>query len=130
MLISLIIAFFLLHGGSAAIFSKHLDQLETRIKKEVTVDSTKKQALALVNSVQAANKSLLDERKKYLESAGKVFGDRTSTAAQINAAVLPLLTADSATTERIVDMYVSLRPVLGAAEWMRVVAPPPSAPSK
>jgi len=130
MLISLIIAFFLLHGGSAAFYAQQLDQLDTRIKKEITVDSTKKQALAIVAGAQAANKAFVDERKKYVQALGGVLGDRASTAAQINAVALPLLAGDSATTEKMVDMYVKLRPVIGAGDWPKVFPTPTPKPMK
>jgi hypothetical protein len=128
MLISLIVAFFILHGSAAGVYARQLDQLSSRIKKEVTVEATRKEALALVETADKANKTFLSEQKKYTEALSKVLAGHGATAAQIDSAVKPFLVVDSATTGQMVDLYVKLRPVLGASDWAKVfpaVAPKP-----
>jgi len=129
MLTSLIIAYFILHGGAAGIYSRQLDQLSSRIKKEVAVEATRKEALALVETADKANKTFLSEQKKYTETLSKVLASHGATSAQIDSATKPFLAADSATTGQMVELYVKLRPVLGASDWAKVfpaVAPKPA----
>ena len=123
MLTSLIIAYFVLHGGGAAAFTSQLDQVASHIKKEITVEATKKQALAVVETAQKANKTFLDSRKKDAAALGKVLADRNATAAQLDAAMAPLLAADSVATAAMADMVFALKPVLGPSDWGKVFPP-------
>jgi len=126
MLTSLIIA----ARGASALYTSQLDHLESAIKKEVPAEATRKQALAIVSQAQAANKTFTDDRKKMAATLASALGSRTATAEQIEGAMKPLLAADSTVTAKMVDTYVELRPVIGAADWAKVFPAPGAPPAK
>ena len=130
MLTSLIIAYFVLHGSTAAAFTSQLNQTSEHIKKEVTVEATRNQALAIVEQAEKANKDFLAKRKTNAQAMAKVLADRSSTAAQIDAAVKPILAGDSVATAAMTDMVLALKPVIGAADWSKIFPPAAPKPAK
>jgi hypothetical protein len=126
MLTSLIIAFFILHGGASAGFASQLDRASKAIKTDVTVDSSKKQALAVIDEATKSNSAFLDQQKKVSEAMSKVLADRGATLAQIDSAVLPLFASDSAAADKMVDASFQLRHVLTAQDWAKVFPAPPA----
>jgi hypothetical protein len=120
MLTSLILAYFLLHGGASVGFTAQLERATKEIKQVVTVEATQKQALAVVDSATKVNKAFLDQQKTESEAISKVLADRHSTPAQVDSALRPLFSSDSVTAVKMVEASMRLRGLLTAAEWAKV----------
>ncbi len=129
MLTSLIIAYFLLHGGALQRLQQHIEDASKAVGKNITVEATKKQAIAILDSAKQENEAFLNERKKLVASLKTTLADRNTTDAQILAAVRPFYAADSANANHMVDRMFDLKKVLSASDWAKVF-PEPVAPEK
>jgi len=127
MLISLVLAYFLLHGSAAAGFAPQLESTGERIKEHVTVEATQKQALAVIDTATRANKAFLDQQKRDVDALSKVLAERGASAEQIDVAIAPLLASDSTVAVKLVNARFQLRALLTADEWSKVF--PKAAPA-
>ncbi len=124
MLTSIIIAYFVLHGSASAFIQQHIEAASKGIDKNITVEATKKQALAIVDSAKNENEAFLKERSKLIASLKTALADRATTDAQLVAEVKPFLAADSANASHLTDRIFDLRKVLSASDWAKVFPEP------
>jgi hypothetical protein len=120
----------MLIGGLIAVFvflfvphpnalTKELEQTEDLVKKNVKDETTQKAALKILDQAEdAAKKSGPD--KKQMDALTAVLNKRTSTPAEIQAALQPLDAAGVAAAKEQLDWRFQLKTVLGEAEWAKV----------
>jgi hypothetical protein len=114
---------------SSALFAQ-LDQAEERIKKDVNDEERRKQALAIVQKMKAAEKDDADARKKTVDTLTDLLNKRDSTVAEIEAAARPLDEQDLVASEKYLDGRFELTKVLTATEWTEVFAVPGPSPTQ
>jgi len=124
MLTAALIAFLLTRGGGTIGFGAELERATKAVKQEVTVDSTRSKALAILDQADKENKAFAEQQKTASESLSKVLADRGATAAQIDSALGPMMASDSTLVSDMVGATFELRRVLTAAEWAKVFPPP------
>jgi hypothetical protein len=124
MLTSLIIAFLILHGGASQLMQEHLEATTKAVDKNITVDATKKQALAILDSATKENNAFIAQRQKIVDALKKDLANKGTTIAEIEAVVKPLLPGDSANASHMTDRIFELRKVLSASDWAKVFPAP------
>ena len=125
MLTSLIIAYLVLHGGASQLMQQHIEAATKAVDKNVTVEATKKQALAILDSATKENNAFIAQRSKVVSALKTQLSSKSATFAQIETTVKPLIPADSANAAHMADRIFELRKVLNATEWAKVFPPPP-----
>ena len=129
MLTSLIIAYLVLHGGASQLMQQHIEAATKAVDKNVTVEATKKQALAILDSATKENNAFIAQRSKVVSALKTQLSSKSATFAQIETTVKPLIPADSANAAHMADRIFELRKVLNASDWAKVF-PPPDATQK
>jgi len=130
MLISIVaIALVALLCGRSSSVAVDYHKTEDLIKKDVTDDARKKQALDIVDEMDKTSTESAKEQKKLTDSLQKLLDDRATTTAQIGASMQPLIANDQATSEKLLDFRFQLKDVLTADEWTQVFPAPATQPS-
>jgi hypothetical protein len=115
-------------GGHSAAVSPQLEQTEKLIKKDVTDEARRKQALDIVDQMKKTEKDSARESKKQTDSLADVLKDRQASADAIEAACQPLIANDAATADKLLDLRFELKSVLTRSEWGQVFPPPTTQP--
>jgi hypothetical protein len=131
MLIAALTAYLLIHFGSHSLaVTPEQDQTAELIKKDVVDEARQKQALAIVDQMKAATEAYAQRRDKSIDSLNGVLAKRTTSSSAIVSAAQPLITDDSATAEKLLDLRFQLKAVLTESEWAKVFhAPTASRPA-
>jgi hypothetical protein len=124
MLTSLIIAYFVLHGGTSALVQQHIETASKLVDKNITVEATKKQAIAILDSAKKENEAYLDSRKKTISALKPILANRATTDAELAAAMKPFLAEESVNANQMTDRLFELRKVLSASDWAKVFPAP------
>jgi hypothetical protein len=72
----------------------------------------------------AATPQLEQRREKSIDSLNGVLAKRTTPSSAIVSAAQPLITDDSATAEKLLDLRFQLRTLLSESEWAKVFPAP------
>jgi hypothetical protein len=124
MLTSLIIAYLVLHGGASQPMQQHLEAATKAVDRNITVESTKKQALAILDSATKENKAFIAQRQKVVSALKSELADKNTTLSQIETTVKPLFADDSVNASHMTDAIFKLRGVLNASDWAKVFPAP------
>jgi hypothetical protein len=119
-------AYLLLHfgfGSSSMLGS--FDALEKSVKHAVVDDARKKEALAIVEAMRAAEKSFLEKQKHSLAVLDHVLAIRTAGAPEIERAATPLVVEHKATRAELLHLRFELKAMLTPDEWAVVFPPVP-----
>ncbi len=137
MLIAAITAYLLLHFGShSAAVTPQLEHAAQLIQKNVADEARRQQALAIVDQMKAETKSYGNQREKSIGALNEVLAKRVAPSSDFERAAQPLISADRASAEKLLDLRFQLKAVLTASEWAKVFpapranAAPGSAPPK
>jgi hypothetical protein len=127
MLIAAITAFLLIYFGShSAAVTPQLDQTAMLIQKNVADEASRKQALAIVDQMKAEAKAYAKQLGKSIDALNRALAKRVTPASDIERAAQPLVAADRASAEKLLDLRFQLKSVLTPSEW-KMVFPAPAA---
>ena len=128
MLIAAITAFLLIHfSGHSAAGTPPFEQTAALITKNVADEARRKQALAIVDQMEAQTKTYTAQRDKSIDAVAKLTATRATPFSDIRRAIEPLIAQDRATAEQLLDLRFKLKSVLTETEWTEVF---PAAPGK
>jgi hypothetical protein len=115
--------------GRTSSVSVDYQKTQDLIKKDVSDDMRKKQALDIVDQMEKTQEDSAKEQKKSIDSLDKLLEVRASTTEQIEAALQPLIDRDQLTSSKLLDQRFQLKTVLTADEWTEVFPAPATMPS-
>lgn len=129
MLISLLVAYLLLHSDSGSSSPTVLWPYE-RTEKLVAGQARQKQALEIVEQMKTVNEVYAKQREKSVEALAKLEATRETPVAELGRASQPLIAEDRATAEQLLVLRFQLKSVLTASKWAKVFpASTPTAPT-
>jgi len=131
MLIAIVVGLFLyfgMHHGAAV--APDFDQAEKHVKKDVKDESRRNAALEIIGRMKSDTTSYEKGRAASAKSLDEVVSRRDVSAAELRAAVEPMMAADVATRDKLLDHRFELKQVLTAGEWDLVYPAPQSHPKK
>jgi len=124
MLTSLIIAYLLLHGGGSQLMQNDIAAATKAVDKNISVEATKKQALAVLDSAKKENEAFIKERQKIVTALKSELAKPGATFAELEATAKPIFAADSVNASHMADAIFKLRGVLNASDWAKVFPVP------
>ena len=129
MLIAALTAYLLLHYGShSSALTPQFDQTATLIKQYVKDEARQKQALATVDQMKTIAMASAKQREKSIDALHELLAKREVPAGDIKRAAQPLITEDTATADKLLDLHFELKSVLTASEWAKVFPGPAKSP--
>jgi DNA helicase IV len=122
-------AFLILHFGfGSSSMALPISRIEESIKHDVTDAGRKKEALAIVDQMKAAEKDFAKQHEKSIDKLDRLLAKRTASPGEIDQAQAPLVAESKAVRARLLALRFQLTAVLTAKEWAAVF-PDPAAPA-
>ena len=121
MLIALLTAYLIIHFAShTTAVSEPFAQAAERIKKDVSDDAHKKEALTIIDQMKSEAQAYTQKRDSSMDTIARLLAKRTTPATDIEHASQPLIDEDRARAERLLDLRFKLKSVLTPSEWTKV----------
>jgi hypothetical protein len=120
-----IITFLILHfgfGSSSVLLP--FDRVEKAVEHSVTDAARKKQALAIVDQMKAAEKAHTEKFKESIAALDELLGRRTAPVVDIERSAARITADSSETRTKLLELRFDLKAVLTQSEWAEVFPPP------
>jgi hypothetical protein len=115
--------------GRSPSVSVDFHRAQDAIKKDVSDETRKKQALDIVGEMEKTTKESAKEQRENVNELQQVLNVRRAGVLDIQSAMEPLVDKDHETAEKLLDLRFKLKTVLTPDEWAEVFPAPGTMPS-